>query len=77
MSGCYKVFLREKRSGVLGTMLKGKLGERVYDRYCEASKRKFGLVAIAQRNIVCVAKVGTNNTNFGRVSSTSAATYMN
>ena len=45
MSRCYKVFLREKGSGILGTLWKGKLGEREF------------MTDIAQRNIVRVTKV--------------------
>jgi hypothetical protein len=53
VSRCYKVFLREKGSGILGTLWKGKLGEREF------------MTDIAQRNIVRVTKVGTNDINFG------------
>jgi hypothetical protein len=42
VSGCYKVCLREKGSGILGALWKGKVGERVYDRFVQFRKENLG-----------------------------------
>ena len=69
MSGCYKVFLREKGSGILGALWKGKLGERVYDRYVvpfQAPRPKLGADEARCRSgslgVICVTCLDATRT---------------